>query len=91
MQISGTVKEGLKLAGERGMATANIESDLDIGVYTGETNLGGCLIFVAKPPKTEIHIIGYNSEMYGEFVSVYNIKRIPQIITDLAHAINKEN
>jgi FAD synthase len=91
IDISGTVVMGKKIATGRGMPTANILSDLRMGIYTGECEYGGCLLFVADPPCTEVHIIGYEGSLYGEDIDIYNIVKVPQIITDLAYEINKEN
>ena len=91
-KITGVVKHGAHVATGRGMPTANIKSVLDRGVYTAECEYGGCLVYVAKPPDTEIHIIGVeNIDLYGEELKVWNIKRVPECITELACHINKES
>lgn len=90
MRISGIVKRGKHLAKARGMATANIETQLIKGVYVGLSGYGGCLLYVDKPPKTEVHIIGFNGNLYDKILDVWDIKKVPQVITDLACAINKE-
>ena len=89
--ISGKVYVGAGMARTRGMPTANIFSNLKPGVYTGVCDHGGCLLFVHKPPETEIHIIGFEDNLYGEELEVRNIIRISPIITELCYIVNKEN
>jgi len=87
--IKGIVHKGKGIARERGFPTANIMGSLSVGVYTGESGYGGCLIFVANPPEIEIHIIGFDKDIYGETIEVKNIKKIPKILTDLCFTLNR--
>jgi len=78
-----------------GYPTANIESELEIGVYTAVTVINkiqyGCIVTVSNPPTTEIHIIGYSRfDLVGFKLEIKYVKRVPVLLTDKNCLINRD-
>jgi len=89
--IRGKVVTGDSVGRELGFPTANIEAQSELipgdGVYAamttiggnrfkGMVNIGNCPTFGGKSRKIEIHIMGFNREIYGDNISVEFLKRL---------------
>tara|TARA_B100000287_G_C20146549_1_gene588382 strand:- start:39 stop:332 length:294 start_codon:yes stop_codon:yes gene_type:complete len=90
-EVEGLVEKGLGLSSEtHGYPSANIKSDLEMGIYTGSTKYGPCILAVGTPPSTEIHIFEFDGDLYGKNLKIKNIKRVPEELTFAMYKINKE-
>ena len=93
--IKGTVLKRFKNGRKIGFPTANIDSELDIGVYTAVTVINdvqyGCIVAVGNPPTTETHIIGYDKfDLYGKELKLTKIKKVPIFLTDKNCLLNRD-
>ena len=58
----------------KGLPTANIKLKCEKGVYLCETNYGHGIAFCIKENKVEIHLIGFNRNIYGKNLEVTEMK-----------------
>lgn len=92
--IQGQVVEGRGVGKTLGFPTANLRVDddkfLPIGVYGGKTVIDGkeyrCIVNIGRTPTfevdriiTEVHIIGFNGNLYGKTVKISLTKFLREI------------
>ena len=88
MVVNGIVKKGKQLCTKtHGFPTANIETHLEIGVYTGRSKYGKCIVTVNFPPLTEVHILNFKGDLYEKPLTIYRITRVPDEITDMMRLV----
>lgn len=108
LSINGKVVKGIKKGSEMGYPTANIEVDEGMivpgpGVYAGICKGHPAMINIGSAPTIrkdgnitiEVHIIDYNSDLYGENLDVTFIERIREekkfeSIEDLIAQLSKD-
>jgi hypothetical protein len=74
--IDGLVEKGLQRAGKSDFPTANVKTTISDGVYVGKTQFGDCLAVVGNG-LAEVHIIGYEGNLYDQILMVNGLKRVP--------------
>ena len=83
------VQHGIK-ARNKSLPTANIEFICEKGVYLCETNYGYGLAICIKRNKLEVHIIGFNEDIYGKNLEIKNMKEInKKRLLEIALLINQ--
>ena len=83
------VQHGLKDS-SKDFPTANIEFDCQKGVYLCETNYGYGLAICIKANKLEVHIMGFNEDIYGKNLEIKNMKEInKKKLFEMALVINQ--
>jgi len=60
----------------KGLATANIETPIDLGVYVCKTNYGSALAVCIRKDCLEVHIIGFDGDIYGETLEISDLMEI---------------
>ncbi len=94
--IEGIVVKGKQNGGKMGIPTANVAYDTNMalpeeGVYAGITyvhgrrlksviNVGKNLTFGAEKLTVESHILGFDEDIYGEYIRVSFAKRLRRVI-----------
>lgn len=94
--ISGTVNSGRGVGHRLGFATANVSVSADkllpTGVFVGNVELSDsstyrAIINIGKAPtfsvdsvNVEAHLLGYNGDLYGQFVKVYITRYLREIV-----------
>jgi riboflavin kinase/FMN adenylyltransferase len=88
--IRGRVVKGLREARGLGYPTANLsippaKTKLKTGVYAAwtthdEKKYPSALVIQTKPPKVEVHLIGYKGkEFYGKTISIDPVQKVSEI------------
>lgn len=75
MIISAVVEQGMQDP-HKGFKTANISTTMELGVYICKTNYGNALAVCVRPNKLEVHILGFDMNIYGEILNVWDLKEI---------------
>ncbi len=94
--ISGTVNSGRGVGHRLGFATANVSVPADkllpTGVFVGKVQLSDnstyqAIVNIGKAPtfsvdsvNVEAHLLGYNGDLYGQFVKVYISRYLREIV-----------
>ena len=73
--ISGIIVKGVQDP-KKGFPTANINVPVDLGVYTCVTNFGNGLGICIRENELEVHIIGFNRDIYGQMLEVSEMKEV---------------
>ena len=60
----------------KGFATANIKTPIGLGAYICRTNYGDGLAAGVRPNELEVHIIGFDGDIYGQTLEITELKEI---------------
>jgi FAD synthase len=79
-QDYGPVLKGEVVSGfqdqSKGFKTANINVEVGRGAYICQTNYGPGFAVCIRPGELEVHILGFDGDIYGETLEVSEIKEI---------------
>lgn len=56
--------------------TANIRAELKKGAYFCKTNYGHAVAVCIRPLELEVHIIGFDGEIYGDMLEISELQEI---------------
>ena len=74
----------------KGLSTANIEFECEKGVYLCETNYGPGLAICIKENELEVHLIGFDRDIYGKHLEIIKMNPInKQLVLRVAILINQ--
>jgi len=70
------VERGMGLSTKCGYPTANVGGFIHSpGVYTATSQFDSCLIFAEIEDFAEIHIIGFNGDIYSEEIELEDVEK----------------
>tara|TARA_R110000765_G_scaffold275920_1_gene374188 strand:- start:146 stop:409 length:264 start_codon:yes stop_codon:yes gene_type:complete len=83
------VRHGEGEASLMGFPTANIDLECEKGVYLCETNYGHGLAICAFENEVEVHLVGFEGNIYGKNLDIKKMKPInKRRILEIAILIN---